>query len=170
MKNIDGLLVKPYSVRVDGFPELTYYGASPGQARAAAWRNYSESFECPFKDFLRISRVRKGVAECGFGERIVVAGQDAFRVPMRNHGHYVGFVRPGETQVHLSHPRDVEEMDTPSFECPDCPPTIHCACHPPLDDRVRWILIQAGLLEDDGADYEAPDGDIATACILSIGS
>ena len=104
---MSGLVLKPYRVAVQWHDPATYYAASPGKAQAAAWRQYTGAgFECSYGQFLSRSRVRRCEAGPGFGEKITVAGEPAFRVPV-NHGHYVGFVRHGSDQILLSHPRDV---------------------------------------------------------------
>ena len=101
------LKVKPYSVAVDGFMPITYYAASPGKARAKAFRDYSVAFsDCTFHRFLCLSSVHKGTPGAGYGEEILVEGEPAYRIPI-NEGHYVGFCRPGGEEVMRCHPRDV---------------------------------------------------------------
>lgn len=102
----DALKVKPYSVTVDGFMPITFYAASPGKARAAAWRQYCHAFPCSFGDFLVKSQVHKGRPGHGYGEAILVEGEPAYRIPI-DEGHYVGFCRPGGEEVLRCHPRDV---------------------------------------------------------------
>ncbi len=101
------LLLRAYSVTVDGFMPIIYYAATPGQARSQAFRQYLSAFgNCTFHRFLTLSTVHRCEPEPGFGEPIHVEGEPAFRVPI-NEGHYVGFVRPDGTTVMRSHPRDV---------------------------------------------------------------
>lgn len=108
------LLLKAYSVTVDGFMPITYYAASPGKARAAAFRHYRSSYtECTFHRFLYLSTVHRTEPEPEFGEPIYIEGKPAFRVPIPE-GHYVGFVWPGETIILRSHPRDVSRPVFPT--------------------------------------------------------
>lgn len=53
--------MRTYEVTVTmqgGQHAATYSAKSPAAARADAWRNFTSAFDCTFKDFLRISRVR----------------------------------------------------------------------------------------------------------------
>lgn len=105
-------LLKAYSVSVSGFPDAPYYAASPAKARAAAWRDYSHAYDhCSFKDFMKQSSVRRAQSTPPrFGDKIEVAGAEAYWV--KSDGHYVWFVRPGQSQILLSHPNDVKELAT----------------------------------------------------------
>lgn len=47
-----------YAVTVDNFPPVVYSAETAAKARAEAWRDFTSAYECKFKDFLRISRVR----------------------------------------------------------------------------------------------------------------
>ena len=102
----DELKVKPYSVTVDGYMPITFYAASPGKARAKAWRAYTVAFDCTFAAFLAKSQIRRGTPGPGYGEAILVEGRPAYRIPI-DEGHYVGFCRPGGEEVMRCHPRDV---------------------------------------------------------------
>ena len=50
--------MRTYEVTVDGFPPVIYSAASSGKARTRAWHDFNNAFDCTFKNFLRISRVR----------------------------------------------------------------------------------------------------------------
>jgi hypothetical protein len=101
-------LLKTYSVSVNGFPAYNYEGANPAQARAAAWRAYSSFQHVPFREFLRISSIRRADDPQGFGRPITVGGAPAYWVGYN--GQYVRFCRPDKTVVLLSHPNDVAEV------------------------------------------------------------
>lgn len=101
--------IKQYVVAVNGYIDHTYYAASPGRARAQAWRLYQcADPNCTFRDFLRRSAARRSHDQTPprFGEAIMVAGAPAYWI--RSDGHYVWFVRPGQETILLSHPNDVE--------------------------------------------------------------
>jgi hypothetical protein len=54
-------MMRTYTVEVSmhsGLSAQTYSAKSPAAARAAAWRDFTSAWDCTFKDFLRISRVR----------------------------------------------------------------------------------------------------------------
>lgn len=103
-------LLKTYSVSVDGFPPYDYEGATPAQAQVKAWHAYCSYRYVTFREFLKISTIRRGVDSEGFGRPIVVSGDPAYFVGGDVQRGYVRFVRPGETQVLLSHPLDVAEI------------------------------------------------------------
>ncbi len=110
-----GFLIKRYVVLVSGFPEHVYYAASPGKARAQAWRDYGYADQfCDFKRFLRISTIRVDTRPPPprFGEEITVAGARAYWV--KSNGHYVSFVRSGKDTILLSHPNDVTTISAKS--------------------------------------------------------
>ena len=103
-------LIRPYEVGVSGFEPLTFHAASPGKARAAAWRAYTACHECSFGAFLSLSSVRRAFKpRAGFGERIFVSGRLAYRVPpdMDVPKRNVRFVYPGATVILEAHPSDV---------------------------------------------------------------
>jgi hypothetical protein len=97
-------IVRPFDVIVPGFAEVRYVARSRGQALAKAWRDYQILGETPFRDFMRIARVKKAEV-VDFGQEIRVAGGSAYRVGER--GQYVAFVRPCSDAIHLAHPADV---------------------------------------------------------------
>lgn len=102
-------LLKSYEVQVEGFPGWTRNeGASPGQARAKAWQAYCSYRDVPFREFLKISTIRRCADPEGFGRPIIVGGKPAHWVGFN--GQYVRFVRPDESVVMLSHPADVSEV------------------------------------------------------------
>lgn len=102
-------LIKRYLVEVEGCPAYPYDEASPGKARAASWRLYSEYRDCTFKEFLKISRVFKGEAPEGYGRPILVSGRPGYWVG--HDGQYVRFTFPYSDVVLLSHPLDVCEVE-----------------------------------------------------------
>lgn len=46
-----------YEVTVSGFPPAMYSAATAAQARTKAWRDFSDAYDCTFKNFLKMSRV-----------------------------------------------------------------------------------------------------------------
>lgn len=100
--------VRTYEVSVDGFPPGLYSARSPAKARVRAWREYTAAYDATFKQFMKISRVRRAADPPGIGRRVMVAGQPA--TVAIGHGHYVYFVRDDSDNVLCSHPMDVSEM------------------------------------------------------------
>lgn len=101
----EGLVVKAYTVTVDGYTAVRYVAKSAGKARAAAWRDFQIVGPCSFKDFMRRASVRSASPGATFGTPITVGGEPAFQVGYD--GHYVQFVRPDSDVVLNSHPNDV---------------------------------------------------------------
>lgn len=86
-----------YEVTVAGFPPIEYSAATPAKARAMAWGDYTHAYECTFKDFLKISTVRRcGVPEDdGYGYVRSAYGVDVAigdRVTIVNEGSMSGRV------------------------------------------------------------------------------
>lgn len=103
--------IRTYAVKVEGYPEAIYSARSPGKARARCWLEYSHVDDrATFKDFLRISRVRRVADPPGVGRRIMVAGLPATTVHAYGGTHYVHFMRDDSDQVLRSHPADVTEV------------------------------------------------------------
>ena len=103
------IIVQPFEIRVDGYPETaTYYAATSSKARYVVYDNYFAD-NCSFKEFLGRVHVRKGVGAEGFGEEILVSGELAYRVPDTPHleKYQVRFVHPGSDVLRYSHPNDV---------------------------------------------------------------
>ena len=105
---MSGFLIKRFDVTVSGFRAHGYDAPTPGVARVKAWHSYCSYRAVTFKEFMKISVVRKGQAPEGYGRKILVGGREAFFVG--NSGHEVRFVLPGETTVFNSHPLDVSEV------------------------------------------------------------
>lgn len=101
-------LIKRYDVKVTGFPSYPYDAPSAGVARSKAWDSYRSYSDISFKEFLKISTVRRGTEPEGYGRRIMVSGKLAYFVS--SCGHATRFVLPGETTVFYSHPLDVSEV------------------------------------------------------------
>lgn len=101
------LLVRAFAVSVEGFPPGTYVAASRGRALARCHDDYRAFNPITFGDFLKIARAHRVAADEGFGAKIRVCGEPAYRVGAR--GQYVQFVRPGETVLLNSHPADVQD-------------------------------------------------------------
>jgi hypothetical protein len=104
-------IIKTYEVSVIGYPSAPYSAKSAGRARAIAWREYSECRNCTFKDFMRISAVRRIPNPPGVGEAIMVGGKLGFRAVGWN-GQYVRFVWPDSDVVLCSHPLDVSAVQS----------------------------------------------------------
>ena len=100
--------LKTYVVAVDGFPAYRYLAATPAKARARAWVSYCSYRAITFREFLRISSIRRGADDSGFGRPILVGGQPAFWCGFN--GQYVEFVRPHRVDIVFSHPADVNEV------------------------------------------------------------
>ena len=103
-------IVRAYDVIVQGFPPVQFLASSPARARARAWQSYCSYDAVSFRDFLRLSTIQRGVSPAGFGKRILIADQVAYRVGPT--GHYVPFVRDDSDTVLFSHPLDVVEIET----------------------------------------------------------
>jgi hypothetical protein len=103
-----GFLLKRYEVSVSGFPAHGYDAHSPAAARVKAWHAYCSYRHCSFKEFMTISKIRRGVDPEGYGRPILVGGREAFWVG--SDSQYVKFVLPGKKQTLISHPLDVQEI------------------------------------------------------------
>ncbi|MHA6731792.1 hypothetical protein [Devosia sp. A369] len=101
-------ILKTYAVTVEGFPAYNYEAATPGQARSSAWQSYRSYRDISFREFLRISSLKRVESIDGFGRPITVGGKPAHWVSFN--GQYVRFVRPNESVILLSHPNDVAEV------------------------------------------------------------
>lgn len=101
-------LLKRYSVTVGGFSAYPYDAHSPGAARVQAWYSYRSYRDVSFKEFMKISVVRRGETPEGYGKPITVGGRPAHLVSHDSHA--VRFVFPGKTQILYSHPLDVAEV------------------------------------------------------------
>ena len=125
-------LHKTYEVTVSGFPPVTYSARNPSHARANAWRDYTSAYNCPFKDFLRISSVRRcavpeddgyAYVRRAYGVKLAI-GQ---RVRLKNewkmtgkcgtilypgkHSAHVAILLDGNTIPLLVHPNNFEPAD-----------------------------------------------------------
>lgn len=103
-----GFLLKRYDVTVSGFPSHPYDAHSPGAARVQSWHSYRSYRDVSFKEFMKISVVRRGTDPEGYGRPILVSGKPAHFVG--SNSQYVRFALPGETQTFYSHPLDVSEL------------------------------------------------------------
>ncbi len=101
-------LLKRYEVAVDGFPPYPYDAHSAGAARVQSWHSYRSYRDVSFKEFMKISIVRRGVEPEGYGRPITVSGRPAYFVGRDTQ--YVRFARPNETRTLISHPLDVAEV------------------------------------------------------------
>lgn len=99
-----------YAVKVEGFDEKTYSALSAAQARAECWRDYTSAFDISFKDFLKISRVRKSSVPPRDGYDYVrraygIDPKIRQRVRLVDEGSYTGregeVAFPGETTAHV---------------------------------------------------------------------
>lgn len=118
------LLVKPYRVSVRHFDPHVYHAASHGKARSRAWNRYTAAgHDCPFSEFMKISRVTRCEAPENYGQPILVEGKRAYLIPgMDSHHHYVQFVYPNSEVILNSHPNDVQPFAQPSTPEPECSP------------------------------------------------
>ena len=108
---VGDFVLRSYQVDVDGFPPALFHGSSAGQARARAWRAWSSAWNGPFKEFLKISSVRRCGDPPDFGTPILVGGKAAFQAGAKR-GNQVPFVRPGCDIIMLSHELDVSAPST----------------------------------------------------------
>jgi hypothetical protein len=108
---MSGFLLRKYDVTVQGFSAHAYDANSPAQARVRAWYAYCSYRHVSFKEFMKISSVRRGSDPEGYGQPILVSGKPAFLVS--RDAHTVRFVRPDDTQVLNSHPLDVTDASLP---------------------------------------------------------
>lgn len=99
-----------YEVSVQGFPPVTYSALSPAKARTEAWRSFTSAYDCTFKDFLRISRVRTCAAPHADGYDYVrrnygVDVKIGDRVRLINEGSSSGLegevAYPGQSTAHV---------------------------------------------------------------------
>lgn len=102
-------LMKKYDVSVQGFAAHAYDANTPAQARVRAWYAYCSYRAVTFKEFMKISSVRRGTDPEGYGKPILVGGNPAFLIS--RDAHTVRFVRPDDTQVLNSHPLDVTDAE-----------------------------------------------------------
>lgn len=101
-------LIKQYTVLVNGYPDVQFLAASPGKARAVAWRSYQSSHSnCTFKQFLKISRVRRAGMPKGW-RRILVNGKAAWFLGKRGNG--VTFCRDDSETVLYVHEMEVTDL------------------------------------------------------------
>jgi hypothetical protein len=99
--------IRPYEVRVDGFPPVKYSARHPAKARAQAWRDYSSAYDVSFKKFMQISRLARIADPPGVGRRIIVGGEPATVVI--GYGQYVHYMRDDSDMIVCSHPNDVAD-------------------------------------------------------------
>ena len=100
--------VRTYSVTIRGedFPPVLFSRRSAAQARAAAWRAYSNYRAVTFGQFLKISKLKRVENPPGVGTKILVQGQPAVRLGAV--GPYVAFMYEGSDTPLVSHPSDVQ--------------------------------------------------------------
>jgi len=101
------MILKTYSVTVQGFSPHTFFAATPGRARVRAWHSYSSGYPCSFKEFMSISSCRRADDPPGLGRKITVGGKPAYSVPTE-HGH-PEYVFPDTDVILNTHPLDLEE-------------------------------------------------------------
>lgn len=93
-----------------GLAAHVYSAKSPSAARAAAWRDFTSAYNCTFKDFLRISRVKGCAVPKDDGYDYVRRNYDVNpkiggRVRLANEGPSTGLegevVYPGISTAHV---------------------------------------------------------------------
>ena len=102
-------LLRRYSVTVNGFAPGIYDAHSPAGARVQAWHSYCSYHQISFREFLKISSVKRCAEPDGYGKKITVGGAPAYFVAQNQQ--YVRFVRPGEKRIVSAHPLDVQEVE-----------------------------------------------------------
>lgn len=102
------ILIKPWTVDVDGFGRYSYFAASRGKAMAKAFGDLAAlRHGVTFKDFLKIARCRsQAPTNDRFGEALIVCGRPAFYVS--HNSQYIQIVRPDSDVILNAHPLDVE--------------------------------------------------------------
>lgn len=105
------LIIRPYTVRVSGFGELTWFARSRGKALATAWEAFcSYRDDVDFKAFLKMARcIGRTAHNSRFGEAITVCGERAYWVSCDSQ--YIQFVRPNSDVILHSHPLDVHPAE-----------------------------------------------------------
>lgn len=106
--------MRTYSVSVlmpaGGYADHTYSAKTPAKARAEAWRDYTSAWDCTFKEFLKISRVRvcPVPADDGYGyvrRNYSVNPKIGSRIRLINEGQSTGLegevVYPGPSTAHV---------------------------------------------------------------------
>jgi hypothetical protein len=101
--------IRTYEVTVQGFPGSLYSARSPAKARVRCWYSYSSYRDVTFREFLRISSIKRIENPPGVGDRILVGGREAVRASGGN-SHYVAFMRDDSDEVYFSHPLDVSQI------------------------------------------------------------
>lgn len=101
--------LKEYRVSIAGYPgSVLYVAASPGKARAKAWRDLGNAESgVTYRAFLGRSSVRvaREFGDADFGKPITVRGQAAFYVGRRGDGYR--FCWPGHETIMVAHPLEV---------------------------------------------------------------
>jgi hypothetical protein len=102
-------LLRRYSVTVNGFAPHDYDAHSPASARVRAWNSYCSYQYVSFREFLKISSVKRSADPEGYGKKITVSGAPAYLVSRNDHR--VLYVRPSDKRIFASHPLDVQEVE-----------------------------------------------------------
>jgi len=103
-----GYPIKTYEISVFGYPPALYSARHPAKARARCWSDFRVCNDATFKEFLKISRIRRVPDPQGIGRRIMVAGEPATTVI--GYGQYVHYMRDYSDDIICSHPADVTEI------------------------------------------------------------
>lgn len=99
--------VRAFTVTVSGFGPMTYSARSAAHARSRCFRDYqSYDDSVTFKDFLRLSVVRRDPTRDADHKRILVCGKPATRI-ISNRGHSIEFMYDGRRDVCVAHPLEV---------------------------------------------------------------
>lgn len=69
--------VRAYEISVGNFPPQLYSARSPAKARTRAWSDYQAAYECTFKEFLRLSVIRRAPWADDRHRRVLVLGKPA---------------------------------------------------------------------------------------------
>lgn len=102
--------MRMFEITVNNFPPVYKSAETPGKARAAVWRDYTDAFECTFKEFLSISKVRSCSVPAKDGYDYVrrAYGLDVKigqRIRLKDEGPSTGMegvvVYPGESTAHV---------------------------------------------------------------------
>lgn len=104
---IDGFILSPYRVSVDGFGYGIYHARSRGMALSAAY--HSSAFNgWTFREFLIATRCWKEPesAPANYGRIVEVGGEQCHYVS--HDRQYMQFVRPGSDVILNTHPLDVK--------------------------------------------------------------
>ncbi len=108
---MSGMIIKPFRVWVDGFPEgHLVYARSRQKALAKSWRSFcSYRDDVSFGDFMRMAKAIPDTPDARFGEAFPINGRHALYVSPNNQ--YVQIAYPGKECILNTHPLDIDQPE-----------------------------------------------------------